>query len=62
VLLLDTNVLGFDALEPARAQSADYTVTDPAGRIIAATANVTGVPLVTADRRLLSMRGLDTIW
>lgn len=46
----------------ARAQYPDYAIADPADRIIAATAEVTGVPLVTADRRLRSTRGLKTIW
>jgi PIN domain nuclease of toxin-antitoxin system len=35
---------------------------DPADRIIAATAMVFGVPLVTADERLRAWRELRTIW
>lgn len=35
---------------------------DPADRIIAATARAEGLPLVTADRRLLDCRLLKTIW
>lgn len=35
---------------------------DPAGRIIAATALVEGLPLVTADREIRGARALPTIW
>jgi PIN domain nuclease of toxin-antitoxin system len=35
---------------------------DPADRIIAATALVFGVPLLTADERLRGWSGLKTIW
>jgi len=70
-LLLDTNVLVFDALEPARltalpitpeiaaqAQSPDYAVADPVDRIVAATAMISGAPRVTADRELRNTQGL----
>jgi PIN domain nuclease of toxin-antitoxin system len=35
---------------------------DPADRIIAATATICGLPLVTADVSLRSVPGLRTIW
>ena len=35
---------------------------DPADRLIAATARVQGVPLVTADERILSCATIKTIW
>ena len=35
---------------------------DPADRIIAATAWTLGAPLITKDRRLRRIRGLDTVW
>jgi PIN domain nuclease of toxin-antitoxin system len=36
--------------------------SDPMDRIIAATARVEGVPLVTADQRILSCASIKTIW
>ena len=36
--------------------------SDPADRIISATARVEGLPLVTADRRMLDCSLLKTIW
>ena len=36
--------------------------SDPADRIIAATSRVEGLPLVTADERILSCPLLETIW
>jgi PIN domain nuclease of toxin-antitoxin system len=36
--------------------------SDPFDRIIAATAIVEGVPLITADRRIRKSRALRTIW
>jgi PIN domain nuclease of toxin-antitoxin system len=35
---------------------------DPADRAIAATARVEGLPLVTADERILNCRSIKTIW
>jgi PIN domain nuclease of toxin-antitoxin system len=35
---------------------------DPADRAIAATASVEGIPLVTADERILSCASIQTIW
>ena len=35
---------------------------DPAARLIAATAQVEGIPLVTADQRMLSCAAIKTIW
>lgn len=35
---------------------------DPADRLIASTAMVDGVPLVTADERIRSTRLIQTIW
>lgn len=35
---------------------------DPADQIIAATSRVTGLPLVTSDKRLRSFKGIETIW
>lgn len=37
-------------------------VTDPFERVIAATALVTGLPLVTYDHRLRELAALETIW
>ena len=36
--------------------------SDPADRVIAATARAEGIPLVTADQRMLDSRLLKTIW
>lgn len=55
-------VVSIDPDIAARAQSPDYDLSDPADRIIAATAEVIGAQLVTADRRLRSIRSLETIW
>lgn len=35
---------------------------DPADQIIAATSRVTGIPLVTSDKRLRQLQGVETIW
>lgn len=35
---------------------------DPADQIIAATSRVTGMPLVTSDRRLRQLQGVETVW
>lgn len=35
---------------------------DPADQIIAATSRVAGLPLVTADKRLHHLQGVETIW
>jgi PIN domain nuclease of toxin-antitoxin system len=35
---------------------------DPADRIIAATAMLRGMRLVTADERLRAVKGLQTVW
>ena len=35
---------------------------DPADQIIAATSRVTGMPLVTSDKRLRRLQGVETIW
>jgi PIN domain nuclease of toxin-antitoxin system len=35
---------------------------DPADQIIAATSRVTGMPLVTSDRRLRQLPGVETVW
>jgi PIN domain nuclease of toxin-antitoxin system len=35
---------------------------DPADRLIAATARAEGIPLLTADERLLSCASIKTIW
>lgn len=35
---------------------------DPADQIIAATARVTGMPLVTSDKRLRQLQGVETVW
>ena len=36
--------------------------TDPMDRIIAATARAEGIPLVTADERILESSLIETIW
>jgi len=36
--------------------------SDPADRLIAATARVAGIPLVTADERILRCTSIKTIW
>ena len=43
------------------ASSLDQMLTDPADRLIAATARVLNLTLVTADRRLLDLRGIKTL-
>lgn len=35
---------------------------DPADRLIVATARVLGIPLITADERILSYGHIDTVW
>ncbi len=40
----------------------DLAHPDPADRFIAATADLLGCPLVTADRRLRQVGWLDTVW
>lgn len=35
---------------------------DPADQIIAATARVSGMPLVTSDHRLRRFQGVETVW
>lgn len=56
-------------VKPITLDIAIYTVlfppdfpSDPADRIIAATARAEGLPLVTADQRLLNCSLLKTIW
>ncbi len=36
--------------------------SDPADQIIAATSRVTGMPLVTSDKRLRLLQGVETVW
>lgn len=50
-------------LTPAIAvHAARYPPGDPADRIIAATAVVEGVALVSADERIAALAGVDVIW
>ncbi len=35
---------------------------DPADQIIVATSRVTGMPLVTSDKRLRQLQGVETVW
>jgi PIN domain nuclease of toxin-antitoxin system len=35
---------------------------DPADQIIAATSRVTGMPLLTSDKRLRQLQGVEVIW
>ncbi len=35
---------------------------DPADQIIAATSRVSGIPLVTSDKRLRQLQEVDTVW
>jgi PIN domain nuclease of toxin-antitoxin system len=46
----------------AAAQLPPAFPSDPFDRIIAATAIVEGIPLITADRRIRKSRALRTIW
>jgi len=56
-------------IKPISLEIAAYTTyfppdfpNDPADRIIAATARAEGLPLVTADQRMLNCALLKTIW
>lgn len=44
------------------AQSPEFMHGDPADRLIASTAKIHGVELLTADRNLRSVPGLKTVW
>jgi PIN domain nuclease of toxin-antitoxin system len=46
----------------ARAQDAAFQHGDPADRLIAATALVHGAVLISADRQLAQVRGLQLLW
>ena len=46
----------------ARSQSGVFEHGDPADRLIAATAMDYAVPLVSADRRLTRVAGLEVLW
>jgi len=35
---------------------------DPVDQIIAATSRVSGIPLVTSDKRLRQLQGVETVW
>ncbi len=43
-------------------QLADYSNPDPADRIIIATANMLGFPLITKDQKIRDFKGVKTIW
>lgn len=66
--ILDATDSGFEvapvdsAVARAVRQIPRAAVTDPFDRMIAATALVTGLPLVTYDHRLREFAALDTIW
>jgi PIN domain nuclease of toxin-antitoxin system len=67
--LADTRRLPELRYEPVSAEIAQLAGSfgddmngDTADRIIAATAILLGVPLVTADTKLRAMRTLDTVW
>ena len=51
-----------DARIATRSVRLDLPHPDPADRFIAATADLLGCPLVTADRRLLDAKWLSTVW
>lgn len=51
-----------DDIAERAGQFGDTFPGDPADRMIAATALVRGVPLVTHDERLRGIEGLKTIW
>jgi PIN domain nuclease of toxin-antitoxin system len=37
-------------------------LADPADQIIVATSRVSGMPLVTSDKRLRQVHGVETVW
>jgi PIN domain nuclease of toxin-antitoxin system len=45
-----------------RSVSLDLPHPDPADRLIAATSNLLGAPLVTADRHLRNASAVETVW
>jgi PIN domain nuclease of toxin-antitoxin system len=64
--LIDQSAVSVNEITPAVAtvatQLPDDLPADPADRIIAATARVTGFSLVTRDLALRRSRAVDTIW
>lgn len=59
---MDVTVLSIDAAIAEVAQGTTFTHGDPADRLIAATALVHRLPLVTADSRLRAIPELRCIW
>jgi len=62
-LLRDMQVLpiSFEVAATTTYLPSDFP-SDPMDRIIAATASVEGIPLVTADERILACASIKTIW
>ena len=64
--LVDQSAVSVGEITPAVAavatQLLDDVPADPADRIIAATARVAGLPLVTRDLALRRSRAVETIW
>lgn len=62
VQALGLTVLPITSAIAARAESGMIPHGDPADRLIAATALVHGVPLITVDEKLHALQGLRCIW
>ncbi len=62
VSALNLQVLPITPRIAQRTQSADFVHSDPADRIIAATALEWRAPLITADEQLHRLPGLHCIW
>jgi PIN domain nuclease of toxin-antitoxin system len=62
LLALRLRVLPITPEIAARAQDAAFQHGDPADRLIAATALAHGAMLISADRQLAQIRGLQLLW
>jgi PIN domain nuclease of toxin-antitoxin system len=61
-LTLSLTVLPITAEIAALSQADFFTHKDPADRLIAATAIHHGAPLITSDRKLKGVEGLNVVW